>query len=319
MALILSGSLAFDRFMSYPGVYADSIIPEKIHQLNLSFLMNKSKRVYGGTAGNIGYNLKLLNEKPLIATSLGDDPDGCDYRRRFIDWGFPLTAVKTHPGHLTASCLIATDRNKNQLTFFHPGAMFESSGFDPTTLPPPYDAHLAIISAGGPEEMKSLSTAYRHLGCRFICDPGQQIHVFSKDELLDLAEGAFIFTCNEYEFELFKKITGLDLEGLFQLVQAVVITRGEKGCDLLVPGRGSQHITPVPVSQVNNPTGAGDAFRAGLIKGLAQGEHLITACRLGATIASFCVETDGTQEHSFTLPQVIARHLAAFKEQLALN
>ena len=319
MTIICSGSLAFDRLMSFPGVFADSFIAEKIHQVNVSYLVDRVSRVYGGTAGNIAYNLGLLGEKPLVAASLGDDPDGEDYLRRFKDWGLPLDALKIQPGRLTASCTVATDRNNNQFTFFHPGAMLLPSGFDPAGLPGPLDRHLAIISAGGPEEMKALAPAYHRLGVRFIFDAGQQIHAFDRAELLDLVEGAFIFICNEYEFELFKKITGLDLDGLFRSVQAVIVTRGEKGSELMVPGRGSQHISPVPVSRVGNPTGSGDAYRAGLMKGLALGEHLITACRLGSTVASFCVEAEGTQAQTFTLGEVAARHLAAYKEQIALR
>ena len=319
MTIICSGSLAFDRLMSFPGVFADSFIADKLDRINVSYLVEKAARAYGGTAGNIAYNLGLMGEKPLVAASLGDDPDGGDYLRRIESWGFPLTALKVQPGLMTAGCTVVTDRRNNQFTFFYPGAMLASSGFDPADLPPPHDRHLAIISAGGPEEMKSLSAACRRCGARFIFDAGQQLHAFSRDELLDLAEGAFIFICNEYEFELFKKITGLDIDGLFQRVQAVIVTRGEKGSALLVPGRGSQHIAPVPVSRVGDPTGAGDAYRAGLIKGLAQGEALVTACRLGSTVASFCVESAGTQEQTFTLGEVMARHLAAYREQITLR
>ncbi|MDR1043742.1 MAG: carbohydrate kinase family protein [Candidatus Adiutrix sp.] len=316
MSLICSGSLAFDRLMTYPGLYAESFLPDKLDLINLSFLVDKVERAYGGTAGNIAYNLGLLGEKPLIAASLGEDPEGEDYRRRLAGFGFSLEAVASQSGQLTAGCTIATDRNNNQLTFFHPGAMLLPSGFQPADLPRPHDRHLAIVSAGGLTEMKSLCAEFRRLEIKFIFDGGQQIHAFSGRELIDMLEGSFIFVCNEYEFELFKRISGLKEEELFRYTETVIVTLGEKGGRLLTAGRGSQHLSPVPARRVVNPTGAGDAFRAGLMKGLYRGWHLISACRLGATVASFCVEVEGTQDQSFTLNEVAARHAAAFKEQL---
>ena len=319
MTLICSGSLAFDRLMAYPGLYAESFLADKLDLINVSFLVTKVETAYGGTAGNIAYNLGLLDEKPLIVGSLGNDPDGEDYRRRLADRGFPLEGVAVQNGHMTAGCTIATDQGNNQLTFFHPGAMLVPSGFKPADLPQPYDQHLAIISAGGLIEMKSLCADYRRLDIKFIYDPGQQIHAFSGEELIEMLEGSYIFVCNEYELELFKNISGLSSEELFRYTQAVIVTKGEKGSELLAPGRGSQHIPPVPVRRVANPTGAGDAFRAGLMKGLCHGEHLITACRLGATVAAFCVESEGGPQHqTFSPAQVMARHASAFKEQINL-
>jgi adenosine kinase len=319
MTIICSGSLAFDRLMAYPGVFADSLIADKISQVSLSFLVDRVSRAYGGTAGNIAYNLGLLGEKPLVVGSLGDDPDGADYLRRFQSWGFPLAGLKVHPGQMTASCTVATDRDNNQFTFFHPGAMLTPTGFDPASLDPPRERHLAVISAGGPAEMLSLAGDYGRLGLPFICYAGQQIHAFGRDELLALVEGAYIYISNAYEFELFKKITGLDLEGLFQRVQTIIITKGAEGSELLVPGRGSQHIPPVPVSRVVNPTGAGDAYRAGLMTALARGEALVSACRLGSTVSSFCVEVEGTQDQNFTVREVLARHQSFFRESFILN
>ncbi len=319
MTLICSGSLAYDRLLSYPGVFADSIIADKLNLLNVCFVADKVKVAYGGTAGNIAYNLALLEERPLIAACVGDDPDGTDYLRHLKDLGLPLEGIRVQPGHTTAGCTIATDRNNNQFTFFHPGAMLIPSGFDPAGLPQPHAQHLAIVSPGGPEEMKTLCAAYRKLGVRFVFDPGQQIPVFSSAELTGMLEGSWIFICNEYEFELFKQTTGLSTEDIFQYAEAVIVTRGAAGSDLLVPGRGTQHIPPVPVRQVVNPTGAGDAYRAGLLKGLARREHLITAGRLGATVAAFCVEADGgPQGQTFSLNEVAARHAATFREQISL-
>ncbi|MDR0882270.1 MAG: carbohydrate kinase family protein [Candidatus Adiutrix sp.] len=321
MTLICSGSLAYDRLLSYDGLFAESFLADRLDIINVCFVANDLQVAFGGTAGNIAYNLGLLGEKPLVAGCLGEDPDGGEYLRRLKDQGCLTEAVKIQAGRATAGCTIATDRHNNQLTFFHPGAMAAPSGFDPAALPRPFDQHLAIVSPGGQEEMKSLCQAYRELGYRFIFDPGQQIPAFSGPELTEMLEGAAIFICNEYEYDLFQKITGLSPEGIFQRAETVIVTLGAKGCDLIVPGRGSQHLDPVPVSSVANPTGAGDAFRAGLLKALGKPrpEHLITACRLGATVAAFCVETEGgPQAHRFTPAQVAARHAAAFREEINL-
>ena len=318
MTLICSGSLAFDRLLSTPGAFGDSLSAINPKAFNICLLADKVKRTYGGTAGNIAYNLGLLGEKPLIVASLGDDPDGEDYRRRLAEMGFPLEAVITQPGHMTAGATIAVDNQSNMFNFFHPGAMAVSTGFNPAQLPGDAASHLAIVSPGGEEEMRHLCAAYRALGLKYIFDPGQQLPIFSKEQMVDMLEGSFMFICNEFEFDLFKKNTGFSIDDIFCRTEVVIVTKGGNGSELIVPGRGSQHVASVPVDRVVNATGAGDAFRAGLMKGLSQGEHLITACRLGSTVAAFCVEADGTQDQTFTSVQVMARHASAFKEQINL-
>ncbi|MDL2226449.1 carbohydrate kinase family protein [Deltaproteobacteria bacterium OttesenSCG-928-M10] len=316
MTLICSGSLAFDRLLSVPGVFGDSLTGISPEMFNICLLVEKVKRTYGGTAGNVAYNLGLLGEKPLIVASLGDDPDGGDYRQRLAGLGLPLDAVITQKGRTTAGATIVTDSRDNMFNFFHPGAMNAATGFDPASLPGPVSDHLAIVSPGGAGEMLRLCRAYRSLGLKYIFDPGQQLPVFNPEELVDMLDGSFMFICNTFEFESYKSATGLADDDLFRHTEAIIVTRGSAGSDLLVPGRGSQHVGAVPVNQVVNATGAGDAFRAGLLAGLSRGEHLITACRLGATVAAFCVEADGTQDQHFTPAQVMARHASAFKEQI---
>lgn len=318
MTIACFGSLAFDRLMSYPGRFADHLIADKLDQVSLSLLVDKVKRVYGGTAGNIGYNLHLLGETPYLIGSLGDDPDGQDYVERIKSWGFPLDGVKRHPGQMSAGCVIASDQQNSQFTFFHPGAMNLPSGFKLETLPQGQQ-HLVIISPAGADEMRSLAADSRRLGHKFIFDPGQQIPALGKDGLLEALEGAFMLICNEYELNMFQESTGLTEDEIFSRTETVIMTRGAAGSDLKVHGRGSQHIMAVPVRRVGgDPTGAGDAFRAGLLKGLTMGEHLITACRLGATVAAFRVEAEGPQDHRFTLMEVMGRHAAAFNEQINL-
>ncbi len=321
MTAICFGSLAYDRLLTYSGAFTDSLMADKLDLVSLSFVAEGLNIAVGGTGGNIAYNLGLLGEKPITVGCLGSDPDGADYLRHFTEMGLSTSGIKVHQGHATAGCTIATDKNNSQFTFFHPGAMMLPSGFDLSQLAAPLTDHLVIISPAGFDEMKSLAADCRRLGLRFIFDPGQQIPAFSGPEMIEMLEESYMLICNEYEFGLFCEKTGLNRESIFQYTQTVVVTLGEKGSELLVPGRGSQHIPSIPLGHLSavNPTGAGDAFRAGLIKGLMMGEHLVTACRLGSTVASFCVEaTEGPQSQKFTLAQVAGRHASAFKEQLNL-
>ncbi|MGL4207939.1 MAG: carbohydrate kinase family protein [Candidatus Adiutrix sp.] len=318
MSIICFGSLAFDRMMVYPGLFADSLIAEKLDKISVCFLVDYTQRAYGGTAGNIAYNLTLLNEKPTVVASLGDDPDGRDYINRLTQLGLSTEALMVAPGQMTAGATIGTDSNNNQLLFFHPGAMNTPSGFDPSQLEGQAGDHLAIVSPGGAAEMKSLCETYNQLGLPFVFDPGQQIPAFSGADLISMLDGSQVFICNEYEFELYKKISGLSLDEMFCRTSAVVVTLGAKGADLMVPGRGSQRIMAAPIRSLGNPTGAGDGFRSGLLKALAAGESMLTACRLGTVVAAFCVESLGTQEHTFSPAEVVARYASVFKDHISL-
>ncbi|MDR3204023.1 MAG: carbohydrate kinase family protein [Deltaproteobacteria bacterium] len=313
MTIVVSGSLAFDRLAEYSGLFADSILPEQLDLLNVCFLVDKVERVHGGTAGNIAYNLALLGESPLIVTCLGDDPDGRDYLERLKEIGLSTANVDTAPNKATAGAYIATDKAGRQLLFFNPGAMMVESSFDPAQLIGKPSDHLAIVSPGGFSDMKRLSKRYKELELNYIFDPGQQIPAFNSPDLLEMLDGSVMLITNDYELELFKKITGLSLEELFRYTSAVLTTLGERGSRLNTP-RGSQHVMAVEVNKVVNPTGAGDAYRAGLLAALYHREALITACRLGSTIASFCVEASGTQGHHFTPAQVLKRHFKVFNE-----
>jgi adenosine kinase len=316
MTIICSGSLAFDRLASYQGRFGDLIIPEMISRLNVCFLVDKIERVHGGTGGNICYNLKLMDQKPLLVTSIGDDPDGRDYLARLADWGFDTAQIYVVSGEATAGAYIATDIDENQLLFFNPGAMVVQTPFEPKTLPGSPSDHLAIISPGGFADMERLAVQYRELGIRFIFDPGQQIPVFSAEQLINMLDGSLMLITNEYELDLFLKKTNLSQESLFHYTTAVVTTLGPKGSRLSTP-RGAQHIMPAPIAEMKNPTGAGDAYRAGVLAGLAHGEDILSSCRLGSTVASFCVEAEGTQGHFFTTGQLLSRHFRTFKESPA--
>jgi adenosine kinase len=308
MRIFVSGSLAYDRIMDFPGRFVDHILPEKIHILNVCFMVNGLTERFGGTAGNIAYNLALLQEKPYILATAGERDFG-PYRKWLEELGLPLAGIKEIPQEFTAGAYITTDLSDNQITGFNPGAMKYTSnygfdGLDPATA-------LAIISPGGLEDMQVYARFYRERGVRYIFDPGQSIPALSGAELREMTQGSVALIVNDYELEMFRQKTGLDLPGLFQLTPRLLTTKGEQGSGLQTR-EGTMEIPVVPANEVLDPTGAGDAYRAGLLKGLAMALDWQDAARLGAVLASFSVEQQGTQEHRLAIPEFKDRYAAAF-------
>ncbi|HVO83984.1 MAG TPA: carbohydrate kinase family protein [Syntrophobacteria bacterium] len=307
MRILISGSLAYDRIMDFPGKFADHILPEKIHILNVCFLVNGLEEKFGGTAGNIAYSLALLGERPLIVATAGRDFDR--YEQRLRQYDLPLAGIRRIEEELTAGAYITTDQADNQITGFNPGAMkhparFQLDGVDPAQT-------LAIVAPGNLQDMQTYSKAFREVGIPYICDPGQNIPAFSGDQLLAMLTGSAILISNDYELEMIGKKTGLDKAGLLGRTKAIITTFGEKGSVVATAEREAA-IPAVRVERVLDPTGAGDAYRAGLIKGLVSGQPLEEAARVGATCASFAVEHHGTQEHRFTESEFWQRHRGHF-------
>jgi adenosine kinase len=309
MPIFVSGSLAYDRIMDFPGRFADHILPEKIHILNVCFMVNGLTERFGGTAGNIAYNLTLLGEKPVILATAGRDFG--PYRDWLAQLGLPLTGIKEIPEEFTAGAYITTDLSDNQITGFNPGAMKHPSGYRFGDLAP--DGALAIVAPGALEDMLVYSRAYKARGVHYIFDPGQSIPAWGGAELTEMASGAHALIANDYELEMFRQKTGLAEDGLLQLTGTVIVTRGEAGSYLL-SAQGREELPAVPPRQVLDPTGAGDAYRAGLLKGLAQGLPWLPAARLGAVLASFAVELQGTQEHRVSLAEFAERHRENYGE-----
>ena len=297
--VVVSGSLAFDRIMDFPGKFSDHILPDKIHILNVCFAINGLRENFGGTAGNIAYALALLGERPRIVAAVGRDFD--PYRTWLIQHRLPLDHVTVIDDELTASAYITTDRADNQITAFNPGAMRQRARFDPGGFPS--RETLAVVAPGNLEDMEHLARAWRERGVPYILDPGQSLPAWSGEQLLEMMRGAFIFISNDYELELALRKTGRRSEELLALSTAVVTTRGEQGSVLLHRDGGVQRveIPAVAPEKVADPTGAGDAFRAGLVKGLMISRGaLLHACRMGATAAAYAVEVYGTQTYRFT-------------------
>ncbi len=306
MRILVSGSLAFDRIMDFPGRFVDHILPEKIHILNVCFMVNGLTERFGGTAGNIAYNLALLGECPLILATAGRDFG--PYRNRLLELGLPLEGIKEIPEEFTAGAYITTDLADNQITGFNPGAMKHPSRYSFDGLA---RTDLAIVAPGNLEDMLVYSRAYKARGVRFIFDPGQSIPAWGGDDLKEMAAGAFALIANDYELEMFRQKTGLDEAGLLGLTPVLVITRGEEGSYLLT-ANGKEEVPAAPARQVLDPTGAGDAYRAGLLKGLALGLTWLESARLGSVLASFSVEQQGTQEHRLEFPGFWERYRENF-------
>jgi adenosine kinase len=307
MRILVSGSLAYDRIMDFPGRFADHILPEKIHILNVCFMVNGLTERFGGTAGNIAYNLALLGEKPVILATAGRDFG--PYREWLQTLGLPLTGIKDIPQEVTAGAYITTDKSDNQITGFNPGAMKHPSEFRLDGVNP--GATLAIVAPGNLEDMLVYTRQYQSLGVPYIFDPGQSIPAHGGADLKDMAQGALALIVNDYEQEMFRQKTGLDEAGILKLTATLITTRGEEGSVILWAG-GQEKVPAVPARQVLDPTGAGDAYRAGLLKGLTLNLAWPDAARLGATLASFAVEQQGTQEHRVESQEFWARHTQHF-------
>ncbi len=303
MNILVSGSLAFDRIMDFPEKFSDYILPDKIHMLNVCFLVNGLKEQFGGTAGNIAYNLALLGECPLILATAGRDFDS--YEKWLCSLGLPLKGIRRIDEEFTAGAYITTDKADNQITGFNPGAMkcqcqYQVDGIDPKET-------LAIVAPGNVDDMLELSTAYKQRSIPYIFDPGQQIPAMSTMDLTAMIEGSKLFISNDYELEMVLRLTGTSKNHLLKKTGAVVTTLGDKGS--IVATEKEEITVPVARAQgVLDPTGAGDAFRAGFIKGLVLGRNLTDAARMGAVSASFSVQCQGTQCHSFTIEEFWARY-----------
>jgi adenosine kinase len=308
MQILVSGSIAYDRIMPFPGRFADHIMPDKIHILNVCFLVNGVNEKFGGTAGNIAYTLRLLGEKPRILASVGGKDFG-----NYVQWLEKLemdqAGIRVIPDELTASAYITTDQSDNQITGFNPAAMNHSSEYDFSSVAP--QDTLAVVAPGNLQDMAGYSRIYREKGVRYIFDPGQNIPAFSGEQMLEMLTGAEILISNDYELEMIMKNTGADRAALLTRVKTIITTLGEQGCVVLRPGEETR-LAAARVSKVVDPTGAGDCFRAGLIKGLVEGRDVTEAAKVALTSAAYAVEHHGTQEHHFTVTEFWARYAENF-------
>ena len=293
--IIVCGSLAYDRIMVFPGYFSEHILPEKIHVLNISFQVNGVKEKFGGTAGNIAYALALMGEKPIISATIGHD------NSRYFDWlatnGISTENIKIIEAEFTAGAYITTDRSDNQITGFNPGAMKYTSSLDFDKVNP--QNTILIVSPGNLEDMLNYPRSCKARGIDYIFDPGQSLPMLDAKELLHAIEGCRILISNDYELNLIMNKTKTKKEELLRLAGTIIVTMGELGslvsttdCEIAIPA--------VKPKKVVDPTGAGDAYRGGLISGLLRGKSIEQCAMVGSVCASFAVECYGTQDYRFT-------------------
>jgi adenosine kinase len=293
--IIVSGSLAYDRIMDFPGYFSEHILPEKIHMLSVTFQVNSIKEKFGGTAGNIAYALSLLGERPVIAGAIGHD------YRRYFDWfaknGIATDDIKIIEDDFTAGAYITTDKADNQITGFHPGAMKYSSALDFARFKP--KETIVTVSPGNLADMINYPEICKAAGIDYIFDPGQALPVLDGEKLVRAIDGCRILMANDYEIELITAKTGLNKAVLQKLAKAIIVTQGEFG-SLVSTQTEECQIPAVKPKQAVDPTGCGDAYRGGLLSGLVHGKSLKDSAKMGSVCASFCVECYGTQDYRFS-------------------
>jgi adenosine kinase len=314
MKILVTGSIAYDRIMDFPGYFKDQILPEKIHILNVSFLVKQLKESFGGTAGNIAYNLSMLGLRPTILAHVGAK-DFLLYEAWLKKNKVNLSQLKILPGQHTASAYIITDQADNQIAGFYPGAMGMPITSKLSAKSYQLKANLAIVSPQNPVDMIKLPKLFKQKRTPYIFDPGQQTTSLSGSQLKQAILGSKILIGNDYEINLISKKTGWKNGDLAKKTEILVTTLGEKG-SIIKQGDKVCKIPPAKPKNTSDPTGAGDAYRAGLIYGLLKNWPLPKVGRLAGLVSVYTVEKYGTQTHQFTLKELGKRYWLNFKEKL---
>jgi adenosine kinase len=298
MTSLICGSLAFDTIMSFGGRFSEALLADQLHKINVAFLVPSLRREFGGCAGNIAYNLKLLNGDPLIMATIG--LDGGPYRERLERLGISRRCITTIEDAYTAQAFITTDADANQITAFHPGAMGWSHQ---NKVADAGSVKLAIVAPDGRDGMLQHAQHCVDLNIPFIFDPGQGLPMFNGLELKQFIELATYVAVNDYEAELLIGRTGLTLEEVAQRVEALIVTRGEQGAEIYTGGKRID-IPCVKVDNLVDPTGCGDAFRAGLLFGLTTGMDWLTTGRLASLMGAIKIAHQGGQNHTPSIGEI---------------
>jgi len=323
LSIVVTGSIAYDYIMSFPGRFREHILPERIESLSLSFLVDSMHKRRGGCAPNIAYSLALLGERPKVMGTVGQD--FAEYRAWLEEQGIDTSTIKEIEGEFTASYFVSTDQENNQIASFYTGAMAQAHTLsfkdqDYSTI------DVAIISPNDPQAMVQYARECQELGIPYIYDPSQQIVRLTGEELRKGVRRARMLILNEYEYELFQKKTGLSEAEILTLTKTIVVTRGERGSTVItldcepedltgLPDASGLRVIEVPAVPprcVSDPTGVGDAYRAGVIKGLVRGYSWETIGRLASLAATYVIETHGPQSHRYTPSEFVARYREHF-------
>jgi adenosine kinase len=314
MDILLTGSVAYDYLMTFPGLFKEQILPERLASISLSFLVDSMTRQRGGVAPNIAYTMALLGERPRVMATVGEDFE--EYRAWLNSKGVDTSLMKVVPGVFTASFFATTDQDSAQIASFYPGAMGHASTQSLKDLDKKPD--LVIVSPNAPDAMMKFPAECRELGIKYLYDPSQQVLRLEGNELARDMEGAYFLFCNDYEFGLISKKTGWDLKQILKHVKVLVITRGRDGADLYTDG-DEVHIPTVPEEEIVDPTGVGDAFRGGFLAGYARGFDWTLCGEIGSLAAVYCLEQRGPQSHSYTREQFVERFRKHFDDKGKLD
>jgi adenosine kinase len=314
MDIVITGSVAYDYLMTFPGLFKEQILPERLASVSLSFLVDSMSKQRGGIAPNIAYTMALLGEKPRVMATVGED--FIEYRAWLESKGVDTSLMKVVPGEHTASFFATTDRASAQIASFYPGAMGHASIQSLKELAGRPD--LVIVSPNAPDAMMKFPAECREAGIKYLYDPSQQVLRLEGHELARDMEGAYFLFCNDYEFELISRKTGWDLQHILNHVKVLVITRGKDGASLFTDGKEC-FIPTVPEDEIVDPTGVGDAFRGGFIMAYARGWDWTLCGEVGSLAAVYCLECRGPQSHSYTRKEFVERFRQHFNDQGRLD
>ena len=315
MEIVLTGSIAFDYLMKFPGYFQDHILPDNLECLSLSFLVESMVRQPGGIAPNIAYTLALMGERPRLLATAGED--FVEYRDALERSGVDTSGIRLIKGEFTASFFANTDLANAQIASFYPGAMAAAGDLSLNELKG-NRPELVLISPNDPRAMVRYVSECKQLGIPYIYDPSQQIPRLTDDEIKEGLEGALALFVNKYEFRMIQKRTGLSPWEIKALTQFSVVTLGEEG-SVIYQGEKELRIPVVTPNQIIDPTGVGDAFRGGFLAGYARGWDLDICGQMGAVAAAFCLEQEGPQGHSFTPTELVARFREHFDDRRILD
>jgi adenosine kinase len=314
MRVLFTGSIAYDYLMTFPGHFKEHILPEKLDTISVSFLVDSMTRQRGGTAPNIAYTHALLGGEAALMGTVGEDFS--EYRAWLEQHGINCEAVKIIEGTFTASFFANTDRSNAQIASFYPGAMGYASVQSLYDLQ--HTPDVVVISPNAPDAMRKFVRECKELKWRYVYDPSQQLARASKEDVLDGVDGAWMLAVNDYEAGLIEKMLGWNEEELRRHVEVLVITRGEKGATIFADGVRTD-VSIVPAKDVKDPTGVGDAFRAGLLRGVAAGWPWPVCGQMGALAATYCLERVGPQNHKFSRAEFLTRFRQHFDDAELLN
>jgi len=315
MDILLTGSVAFDYLMKFPGYFRDHILADKLDSISLSFLVESMIRRRGGVASNIAYTLALLGGRPRVYASVGEDFN--EYRAWLEDQGVDTSEMRVIPGEYTASFFVNTDQSNSQIASFYPGAMAFADQLSLHDLNSDFP-DLIVISPNDPRAMIRYAKECRELDIPYLYDPSQQIPRLEDDQLRSGVEGAYALFVNDYEFGMIQKKTGMTPSEVIGNTDFTIVTYGEEG-SIIYTKEGDYHIPVVPANEIVDPTGVGDAFRGGFLTGHSRGWDWETCGRMGALAATYCLESDGPQGHKYTRDAFRERYRGHFDDQGILD